>query len=104
MRFLPVALAAAVVLPSSVAAVAPASAATSTACVTRAEYRTVKKGMTLAQAQRAFGARGRLTSHNVFSDGDVWQSRDWKPCGSRYGYVQVDFVNGLVTAKHGLFI
>ncbi len=66
----------------------PATAMADTpGCVTRAEHRKVKDGMTLSQVRRIYDARGRL--ENIGSGG---MSREYRTCaGDSWSYASVDF-------------
>jgi len=73
----------------SVAVVGTADAAP-IACVTRTEFRQVRRGMTPARVTRIFGTRGRIDlSSNIA--GYRYISKDYRPCAGRYSIVSVNF-------------
>lgn len=72
--------------------VSPAEAAKPTpGCITKAEYRAVKKGTSLQKARQIIGARGRVTSSASYSDGDASKTVDFRQCGKRRSYSSVSF-------------
>ena len=71
---------------------APAQADTPS-CVSKTEFRAIKKGWTLQRVANRFDVPGRQSSYmsgDASIDWPAWQSRDYKPC-TRYSYVSVDF-------------
>lgn len=54
-------------------------------CVTRKEFRQVGNGDSIGFVRAMFGTRGRTTSTNYFSDGDVWKTVDFRQCGKTWG-------------------
>lgn len=82
----------AVTTSAPLVALAPAAHADagSPGCVTKAEYRKVKKGMTPTQVKNRFGTNGKITSTFNF-DGYRSLTREYKACGSKYGSVMVSF-------------
>ena len=75
-----------------VAAPQSASAAGTPGCVSRAEYRQARKGMTPIQLRRIFGAAGKILGSGNFG-GYRYVDREYRPCTSRYGTVYVSFSN-----------
>lgn len=79
----------------SLVTAAPAQAADSPRCVSRAEFRQVRKGMPIKRVHRIFDIRGKQSVYLPGYPGPHgWpaeQWRDYRPCSSRWGYVQVDF-------------
>jgi len=69
-------------------AASPASAATP--CVSKAEFKTLAKGMTVTQVQNRTGAKGTV-SYSYDSGSYKFQARDYRACGSEYGFVSVSF-------------
>lgn len=70
----------------------PAEAANATpGCITRAEFRAVKRGMTLTRARRIIGATGRVTSASDYSDGDGWRSVEFRQCRRSWSWSSVSF-------------
>lgn len=74
-----------------------ASAATSAAsvhakgCVTKAEYRKVRKGMAQSKVHRIFGTKGRVASRSDLPDGEKLEARGYKACTSKRGAVGISF-------------
>jgi hypothetical protein len=84
----------AITIPTSIALAPAADAASSTSgCVTRAEYRKVKNGMTVKKVKRVYGTNGHLS----MSSGS-FKIRDYKTC-SKWHVTNVSFTNGRVTGK-----
>ena len=65
-------------------------------CVTRGEYKKVKKGWSKKRVKRVFDTGGKL-----FSDFSGTTTRKYKACGG--GTVYVDYENGRVTGKDAFF-
>jgi len=88
-----------VLAASTVAAEAAApSASTSAApsvhakgCVTKAEYRKVKKGMAQSKVHKIFGTKGKVGSRSNLPDGVKLEARSYKVCGSKPGGVGVSY-------------
>ncbi|GAA5147949.1 hypothetical protein GCM10023340_21130 [Nocardioides marinquilinus] len=74
--------------------VSPADAAPSKGCVTRAEYKKVKKGMTKARVHSIFGTSGQ----RVTMSGGV-EGRGYKVCTSKTGAVGVAYSKGKLASK-----
>lgn len=55
-------------------------------CATRAEYRRIKRGMTLTKVKRIVGSKGQLN----FSS-SVVKVRQWATCSNEYGVMTVGF-------------
>ncbi len=74
------------------------SAATSAAsvhakgCVSKAEYKKAKKGMTQARVHKIFGTSGKVASRDALPDGQKLEARGYKACTSKRGAVGVSFV------------
>ena len=89
-----VAAAAAGIVAAPLAVVSPAVADTPD-CVTKREFRAVKKGWHRDRVTNKFDTAGRIT----FQSGS-YVSREYRPCRNpRYSYVSVDFERGRVTGK-----
>ena len=67
-------------------------------CVTRKEYRKVKKGMKLKRVARIIGGKGRLTS-----SGGGMKVRRHEACKGRPYYAQVTYRAKRVYTKYGYF-
>lgn len=74
------------------APVQPADAATN--CVSKAEFRKVTHGMTKTRVHRIFDTAGKQS----FVMGG-YESREYKTCTSRYGFVYVDYDHKKVDSK-----
>ncbi|GAA4692095.1 hypothetical protein [Nocardioides nanhaiensis] len=82
---------------TSAGAAAPESAAASVSaaakgCVTKAEYRKVKKGMTKTKVHKIFGTSGKLVTRQSLGNGQVLEARGYQTCGSRPGGVGISFL------------
>ncbi len=66
----------------------------SAGCVTKKEFRNVTKGMGIERVHRIFDTKGRQLF--VMSG---YQSREYKVCGSQYGFVMVEFKNRKLSSK-----
>jgi hypothetical protein len=53
-------------------------------CVTRKEFRQVHQDDSIGYVRAMFGTRGRTTSTNYFSDGDVWKTVEFRQCGKTW--------------------
>lgn len=73
-------------------AAAPVSAAAAKGCVTRAEYRKVKKGMSKSKVHRIFGTSGKRSTVAPLPNGGSVEGRGYKVCGNPRGAVGVSFV------------
>lgn len=62
-------------------------------CITRAEFRAVKHGTSIARARVIIGAQGRTTSSASFGDGDVWRTIEFRQCNRSWSrsYVSMSF-------------
>jgi len=89
-------LAAAVLIVGALAWPHPAEAAGNTACMTRAEFGRVHHGQTQERVRAIVGSSGRVTLVDA-SPGYRFVARQWKVCGSRYGFAVVDFAT---TERH----
>jgi hypothetical protein len=93
--------AAALAVALTVGAVPQADAAGSPGCVSRTEFRSVKRGYTKQRVHRVFETTGRQESWYSFG-GDRYESRRYKACTKSYGYhgtVYVDYKNGTLRNK-----
>ncbi|WP_139983444.1 hypothetical protein [Nocardioides litoris] len=61
-------------------------------CVTKAEYRKIKKGMTVAKVKRITGTKGKQVSSSPLPGGQVVVGRAYKACTSKRGGVGIAFV------------
>ncbi|WP_134767993.1 hypothetical protein [Nocardioides sp. 1609] len=86
----------------STAALAPAGATTVDAsseraaakgCVSKAEYRKIKNGMTIAKVKRITGTAGKQVSKTPLPDGKFVVGRAYKVCTSKNGGVGIAFTN-----------
>lgn len=68
---------------------APAAVADTPGCVTKGEYKKVRKGMTVAKVHRIFDTKGKVTASGS-SAGSRWQFREYDPCVGD-GWVDVDY-------------
>src|SRR4051812_1975479 len=84
-------LAAAVLIVGALAWPHPAEGATNPACMTRAEFGRIHQGQTQARVRAIVGSAGRVTLEDHGPDGYRFVSRDWRACGSRYGFAMVNF-------------
>lgn len=94
-------LAAALVSPTVFVPVASADASVSPAssgCVTYAEFRKVKNGMTKGQVAKIFGTKGKLEASSE-GGGYKFEIRGYDGC-TQYSYVTVSFTNGKVDGKY----
>jgi CRISPR/Cas system CMR-associated protein Cmr3 (group 5 of RAMP superfamily) len=78
--------AAAAVMASGVVASAPAASADTAGCVSKTEYKKVSKGTNMQRVHRIFDTAGRQSYVGYGS-----QLREYKPCGSRYGFVHITY-------------
>jgi hypothetical protein len=72
---------------------APAQADTPT-CVSRSEFRAVQKGWSITRVHRKLDVSGKQAIYfPAFPELGIpaEQTREYKPCASRYGYVSIDF-------------
>lgn len=84
----------AVAVPAGAAAPESAAAPSAAAkgCVTRAEYRKVKKGMPKAKVHKIFGTAGKRSTIAPLPNGGSVEGRGYKVCGNPRGAVGVSFV------------
>jgi len=78
---------------TATAAQAPSAQAKNKACVTRAEYKKVKKGMTKAKVAKIFCTKGKLSSKHNLPGGQKLEARGYKVCTSKKGGVGISFLN-----------
>ena len=71
--------------------------ANATACVSRAEYRKIRAGMTKAEVKRLTGTRGTWTSATWLGD-YYYESRMYKMCVA-YSWASVIYIDGEVSSK-----
>jgi hypothetical protein len=76
------------------AATAPQSASAygTPGCVSRAEYRQARRGMSQAKVARLFGTTGKVTANGDFG-GYRFVNRKYRTCTSRYGGAYLSFAN-----------
>lgn len=90
---LPLLLAALLAPALAIAGPAEAARNRTPGCITKAEFRAVKKGTDLARARKIVGAPGRTTYSSDYSDGDAWRSIQFRQCGRTWNrsYVSMSF-------------
>jgi hypothetical protein len=88
----------ALVAPGTAHAAAPAERAASKGCVTKAEYRKIKKGMTVAKVKKVTGTNGKQVSKSPLGDGRFVVGRAYKACTGKRSGVGIAFVG-----KDGVF-
>lgn len=92
------------IAPATADHAAGTSSKTSTAergshCVTKKEFRRVKRHLKMKRVHRVFDTRGKQ-SYFYTIGGTRYTGRDYKACHHpRYSLVSVDFKNGRVTGK-----
>lgn len=74
-------------------AAAPSDRAASKGCVSKAEYRKIKKGMTIAKVKRITGTNGKQVSKTALPGGKFVVGRAYKVCTSKKGGVGIAFTN-----------
>jgi hypothetical protein len=84
------------------AIIAPAAQADTPGCVTRAEYRSVHKGMTKAKIARVFDTAGHRMAFAT-SGGYTSEIRNYKTC-SPYSVVSIGYGNGKLDAKSAVWV
>jgi hypothetical protein len=91
-----VATAAAATLGTGLAVVsAPAAnAAGNPPCATRAEFRKIHVGQSVARTQHIIGSKGRVTMA-----GSWLSQRQWHVCGSSFGWVTLTYTSGRLDNK-----
>ena len=68
-------------------------------CVTKSEFRKVKRGMKMKRVHRIFDTRGKQ-SYFYTIGGDRYTGREYKACHHpKWSLVSVDFKNGRETGK-----
>jgi hypothetical protein len=60
-------------------------------CITKAEFRAVKKGASLKEARKIIGAQGKVTSSSNYSDGDASRTVGFRQCGNSWNASSVSF-------------
>lgn len=89
---------AALALGSTVVVSSPAAADTP-GCVTKSEFRKVRKDMKRERVHRIFDTNGRQT-YTYWIGGDHYSGREYRACRHpRWSIVQVDYVNARVDGK-----
>jgi len=86
-----------VLAATAVIASPPAAQADTRGCVTKAEYKKVKKGMKIERVHRVFDTAGKKESRAA-SGGYVFMVRSYKVCNSRWSAVAVGFEKSPGTA------
>ncbi|WP_139978602.1 hypothetical protein [Nocardioides litoris] len=77
-------------LSFAVVTAGPADAANKTpGCVTKAEYRKIKKGMSIKRVRALVGQRGKTVSHASFGDGDAMATVEFRQCGRSWTYSSI---------------
>ncbi|MEO9325285.1 hypothetical protein ABFT23_17460 [Nocardioides sp. C4-1] len=74
-------------------AAAPSDRAAGKGCVSKAEYRKIKKGMTIAKVKRITGTNGKQVSKTALPGGKFVVGRAYKVCTSKKGGVGIAFTN-----------
>jgi hypothetical protein len=93
------ALAVAVLAPT--AAATPAQAAPG--CVTRQEYKAVRKTWWKSDVRSEFGTAGKqIFAYRGYTYRT--ETREYRACGAKYGYVSVTFEDGQVRAKSAIWL
>jgi hypothetical protein len=95
-------LAVVVLALGTVTIAAPAQAAGTPGCVTRAEYKAVHKGNSLTRVKAVFGTGGTRMSRVVFG-GSSAEIRSYRTC-SVYSSVVVSYSDGLVQNKAAVWV
>jgi hypothetical protein len=103
-KFLTAALCAVTLIGGGVmTAASPASAATNSPCISHAEYRAIRHGMTVTRVAAIVGSRGKVSVTSSYG-GFTMTIRSWQDCGQIHGLTSnASFINGRVSAKTGLF-
>jgi hypothetical protein len=103
-RLVAVTAAALLAAPAVFVAAAPAAQAANKTpgCVTKAEYKKAKKGMTKAKVKKIFGTGGKQLS-TASAGGFRAEVRNYKTC-VEFGSVAITFGNGKLDVKAGVFI
>jgi hypothetical protein len=83
---------AAIVGVTALAAPQSAAAYGTPGCVSRAEYRQARRGMSQAKVARIFGTTGRVSGSGDFG-GYKFVNRKYRTCTSRYGGAYLSFAN-----------
>lgn len=80
-----------IVVPSAVltSSAEAAAAGRTPGCITKAEYRKIKRKMPIKKVRRVVGARGKITSSSDYSDGDGYRSVDFRQCGKSWSMSSV---------------
>ena len=87
------ALAPVVSATAAVPSAAPSERAAAVGCVTKAEYRKITKGMTIAKVRRVTGTNGKQVSRYPLPGGSFVVGRSYKVCTSKRGGVGISFTN-----------
>ena len=78
---------------SCLVALPEVSASAATGCISRAEYKKVKKGMTRPQVKRIVGTNGRSEGRIEASQDYIIEKRLYRVCTSRKGAAELGFVS-----------
>lgn len=74
------------------------SGAQAAGCVNKNEYRRIKHNRSKTRVQRIFDTAGKQTyQFNV--GGSRYQSREYRSCYGRWGFVSIDYKDGKVDGK-----
>jgi hypothetical protein len=84
---------AALIPAGSATAEAPSERAAGKGCITKKEYRKVKKGMTVAKVRRVTGTNGKQVNKYALPGGKFVVGRAYKVCTSKRGAVGISFTN-----------
>lgn len=76
-------------IASTLVIAGPAEAAPRGGCVTKAEYRKVREGDSLATVRRKVGQHGRVTSSSSYSDGDGFMDVAFRQCGKTWTWSSI---------------
>ena len=97
-RIITAAIAAALLTGGGVVAAASPASADTRPCMSRAEYRAIKNGMTLTRVASIVGSRGKVT---IASGSGPYRMvvRSYTACGSFPGSANVTYMGGRITAK-----
>ncbi len=64
-------------------------------CVTRAEYKRIERGFSIARVHHVFDTKGKF----AYGTSGYGFTREYNPCKSRFGYVTVDYKRKDGTAR-----
>lgn len=92
-----------VVAGAALLAVAPAAPVEAAGgCVTRQEFKSIRKGWWKSDVRSEVGAKGKqVYAYRGYSYRT--EMREYRACGAKYGYVMVTFEDGQVRAKSAVW-